>query len=120
MVPTSEGSAADVLNKTLRFNPDERMTVEQVLEAPYLEQLHCPEDEPSRKPLDFADFEFERRKIDIDALRAEIFHEALRYYPDKENRYFQEQTKNGTMYKVMNYRLLAPGESQYSSDDDDQ
>jgi len=118
MVPTSE-HAADVLNKTLRFNPDERITVEQVLEVPYLDQLHCPEDEPSRTPLDFKEFEFERRKIDIDALRTEIFHEALLYYPDKADKYFQEQARNGTTYKVVDYRLLNPGESQYSSDEED-
>lgn len=27
----------------LQFNPDRRLTVEQTLALPYLEQLHCPE-----------------------------------------------------------------------------
>merc|ERR1711862_503425 len=64
VVPTS-GEALDILKKTLRFNPDKRVTVEQALQAPYLAQLHCPEDEPSRTPLEIGDFEFERRKIDM-------------------------------------------------------
>jgi mitogen-activated protein kinase 1/3/mitogen-activated protein kinase 6 len=117
VVPIS-GEALDILKKTLLFNPDKRITVEQALQNPYLAQLHCPEDEPSRQPLEIEDFEFERRKIDMDALRQEIFLEALRYYPDKRDRYFQEQISNGKMCNICEYRLLAPGESQYTSDEE--
>lgn len=117
-VAPSSALALDILKKTLRFNPDKRCTVEQALQNPYLAQLHCPDDEPSRAPLDLADFEFERRKIDMEALRHEIFLEALRYYPEKRERYFEEQINSGKMYSVTNYRLLAPGESQYTSDEE--
>eukprot|EP00438_Fugacium_kawagutii_P023050 Skav227264 [mRNA] locus=scaffold3417:124212:131772:- [translate_table: standard] len=65
----------ELLNATLQFNPDRRLTVEQTLALPYLEQLHCPEDEPVSPPIDLSDFEFERRKIDLSALREEIFLE---------------------------------------------
>eukprot|EP00913_Durusdinium_trenchii_P015809 g14857.t1 len=34
----------ELLDSTLQFNPDRRVTVEQALALPYLEQLHCPED----------------------------------------------------------------------------
>ena len=30
----------------LQFNPDRRVTVEEALALPYLEQLHCPEEKP--------------------------------------------------------------------------
>jgi len=117
-VAPSSVEALDILKKTLRFNPDKRITVEEALQNPYLSQLHCPDDEPSRPPLELADFEFERRKIDMEALRQEIFLEALRYYPDKRERYFEEQINSGKMYSVVDYRLLAPGESQYTSDEE--
>jgi mitogen-activated protein kinase 1/3/mitogen-activated protein kinase 6 len=117
VVPTS-GEALDLLKKTLRFNPDKRVTVEQALQTPYLAQLHCPEDEPSRTPCEIGDFEFERRKIDMDALRQEIFLEALRYHPVKRDRYFQEHIASGTMFNICEYRLLESGESQYTSEEE--
>mmetsp|Transcript_9556 Transcript_9556/g.33863 ORF Transcript_9556/g.33863 Transcript_9556/m.33863 type:complete len:404 (-) Transcript_9556:227-1438(-) len=118
IVTDASKDALDVLNNTLRFSPEKRMTVEQVLEHSYLGQLHCPEDEPVRSPLDLSDFEFERRKIDMVALREEIFLEALRYYPAKREQYFEDQFKSGNVYSIADYRLLAPGESQYTSDDE--
>lgn len=112
-------SAVDFLHRTLQFDPDRRATVPMCLQHPYLQQLYCPEDEPVRKPLDTADFEFERRKINIDALREELFMEVIRYYPDMCARYTQEQASLGSPYNIGNYRLLNFGESQYSSDDED-
>ena len=56
---------------------------------PYLDKLHCPEDEPTRDPLDTTDFEFERRKITLPALREAVGgHEALksrRFHAFREN-----------------------------------
>lgn len=118
VAPTS-ADASDMLKKMLKFNPEKRINVEQALQHAYLAQLHCPEDEPSRPPLELADFEFERRKIDMEALRQEIFLEALRYYPDKRERYFEEQIRTGNLYSVMDFRLLAVGESQYTSDEEE-
>merc|ERR1719277_1796498 len=66
-------TALDFLLHTLQFDPDERATVANALQHGYLAQLHCPEDEPTRPPLDTSDFEFERRKINIKALREELF-----------------------------------------------
>jgi len=117
-VAPSSPEAMELLKTTLRFNPDKRITVEQALEYPYLAQLHCPEDEPRRASLELGDFEFERRKVDMEALRQEIFLEALSYYPEKRDRYLEEQINSGKMYNVLDYRLLAPGESQYTSDED--
>jgi len=111
-----EKSIMEVLDCTLQFNPDRRVTVQQALELKYLEQLHCVDDEPASPPLDMADFEFERRKIDVTALREEIFLEALRYHPHLRERYLQEQAAAGRSYNIMDYRLLAPGESQYDDE----
>jgi len=118
MVTNASKDAMDVLNQTLRFAPDRRLTVEQCLEHRYLAQLHCPEDEPVCTPLDLSDFEFERRKIDITALREEIFLEALRYHTSVREQYFEDQIRSGNVYSIGSYRLLAPGESQYTSDEE--
>merc|ERR1712061_887842 len=55
---TASPPAIDFLNKPLLFDPDKRVTVAEGLQEPYLAQLHCPEDEPTREPLDTTDFEF--------------------------------------------------------------
>jgi len=114
----ASGDAIDFLRKTLRFDPASRSQVYQALEHAYLAQLYCPEDEPTRHPLNTLDFEFERRKINIGALREELFLEVMHYYPDKQTQYHQEQEQLGGMYNIANYRLLEPGESQYSSDEE--
>jgi len=120
MVTSASQEALDFLVLTLRLGPDRRDTVGQALEHPYLAQLHCPEDEPTRAPLDVADFEFERRKIDMAALRTEIFLEALRYHPQKREQVLQEQQRSGHAYNILDYRLLTPGESQYTSDEENE
>mmetsp|Transcript_19001 Transcript_19001/g.43141 ORF Transcript_19001/g.43141 Transcript_19001/m.43141 type:complete len:404 (+) Transcript_19001:59-1270(+) len=119
MVSGASREAIDVLTRTLKLSPEKRVTVEQILGHPYLAQLHCPEDEPVRKPIDATDFEFERRKVDMLSLREEIFQEALRYHPQKQEQYKEEQMRIGNAaYSITKYRLLAPGESQYTSDEE--
>mmetsp|Transcript_63192 Transcript_63192/g.175240 ORF Transcript_63192/g.175240 Transcript_63192/m.175240 type:complete len:402 (-) Transcript_63192:156-1361(-) len=110
--------ALDLLSQMLRWDPKSRITVQEAIQNTYLEQLHCPEDEPTREPLDTSDFEFERRKITAGALREEIFREALFYYPDLLEQFDKEVEESGARHDICRYRLLVPGESQYSSDDD--
>mmetsp|Transcript_66754 Transcript_66754/g.145616 ORF Transcript_66754/g.145616 Transcript_66754/m.145616 type:complete len:402 (+) Transcript_66754:56-1261(+) len=111
-------AAVDFLNKTLKFDPDRRVAVAHALQHQYLKQLYCPEDEPERAPLDTSGFEFERRKITVQALREELFLEALRYYPEKREQYLREQSSSRQPYNIASYRLLAQGEMQYSSDEE--
>lgn len=111
--------ARDLLSMTLRWDPEARATVDEAIQHPYLESLHCPEDEPIREPLDTSDFEFERRKITACALREEIFREALWYYPDLLTQFHQELHDNGSHYDISQFRLLNLGEAQYSSDEDE-
>jgi len=118
-VASASGDTLDLLNKMLRLSPDERVDVGQALGSAYLSPLHCPEDEPTRTPLEFADFEFERRKIDLDVIREEVFLEALRYHSDKHNIYVEEQARNGNAHDILRCRLLEPGESQYTDDEAD-
>lgn len=115
---TATPPAQDLLSLMLRWDPESRISVEQAIMHPYLEKLHCYEDEPMREPLDTSDFEFERRKITSAALREEIFREALFYYPELLEQFDRESVATGTRNDMSQYRLLGPGDSQYSSDDD--
>lgn len=109
--------AQDLLKKTLCWNSTARMSVEESLMHPYLEKLHCPEDEPTRTPIDTSDFEFERRKITARILREEIFCETLHYYPELLKKQQEEMPVGNADFTT--YRLLVPGESQYGSSDED-
>lgn len=108
--------AQELLAKMLRWDPEARISVSDAIQEPYFDRLHCPEDEPTRDPLDTSDFEFERRKVTAAALREEIFRESLFYYPDLLEQFDKE---NGSPCDITQYRLLVPGETQYSSDDEE-
>lgn len=118
-VPNACAAALDILAQLLHFNPEHRPIAEKCLEHKYIELLHCPEDEPLTEPLNVTDFEFERRKIDIEALREEIYQEALSYKPEAHKNYLAEQSKKGQAYDIEIFRMLNPGESQYTSDEEE-
>jgi len=118
LFPDASEVAIMLVDVMLQFDPAKRITAVAALAHKYLEDLACPEDEPVSEPLDTSDFEFERRKVTVKALREELFLEALRYYPDKWNQHFSEPGVTGSMHNISDYRLLAPGEVQYSSDEE--
>jgi len=45
MFPHANPLACDLLEKLLTFEPEVRITVEEALKHPYLEELHCEDDE---------------------------------------------------------------------------
>lgn len=110
--------AHDLLAMTLRWDPESRVSAYDAIQHRYLEKLHYPEDEPTREPLDTTDFEFERRKITAAALREEIFRESLWYHPDLLQEFEQELRESGSSYDINDFRLLVPGEFQFSSDEE--
>ncbi|ORX38797.1 kinase-like protein [Piromyces finnis] len=57
LYPNANPLALDLLEKLLKFDPAERITVEEALAHPYLEAYHDVEDEPSHEKL--FDFSFE-------------------------------------------------------------
>jgi mitogen-activated protein kinase 1/3 len=77
LFPRASPLACDLLDHLLQFDPDRRYTVEQALRHPYLEELHCEEDEPTCDTLDPADFYFEFLKTTKDDLRLLIYQEVI-------------------------------------------
>jgi len=57
LYPNANPLALDLLEKLLKFDPAERITVEEALAHPYLEAYHDVDDEPSHEKL--FDFSFE-------------------------------------------------------------
>lgn len=84
-VPLASEDAMDLLEKMLTFNPRHRACSVKCMEHTYLQELHCPEDEPSGELLDPADFQFEKL-ASVDEMREEMFLESLLYTQgNKEN-----------------------------------
>ncbi|EKF27759.1 protein kinase, putative,mitogen-activated protein kinase, putative [Trypanosoma cruzi marinkellei] len=47
LLPKASSDALDLVQKLMRFNPNERLTAEQALEHPYVAAFHKVQDEPS-------------------------------------------------------------------------
>ena len=61
--------AIDLLKKLLTFDPDKRISVTDALAHPYLKDLHLEDDEPTREPVDYLDFEFEDHNLTTQQLK---------------------------------------------------
>lgn len=73
----------DLLEKMLTWDPDKRITVEEALEHPFMEEMHDPTDEPVTFPIE--EFEFERADIKRRELKNLIWKEVLTYHPEFAN-----------------------------------
>jgi hypothetical protein len=71
--------AVDMLKQILRFDPDERPDIEELLQHPYFANLHCEEDEPCGISIPAEEFAFEEGGCNADTLRAELVEEILIY-----------------------------------------
>ncbi|XP_071848965.1 mitogen-activated protein kinase 1-like [Apostichopus japonicus] len=73
----ADAKSLDILGRMLTFNPNERITVEEALAHPYLEQYYDPADEPvSEKPFSF---ETELDDLPKETLKRMIFDEAREF-----------------------------------------
>uniref|UniRef100_A0A8D0GZR2 Mitogen-activated protein kinase n=1 Tax=Sphenodon punctatus TaxID=8508 RepID=A0A8D0GZR2_SPHPU len=71
--------APDLLDKMLTFNPNRRITVEESLAHPYLEQYYDPSDEPvAEEPFTF---DMELDDLPKEKLKELIFEETARFQP---------------------------------------
>ncbi|KXN68123.1 Pkinase-domain-containing protein [Conidiobolus coronatus NRRL 28638] len=77
LFPNATPLAIDMLEKLLAFNPRKRITCEEALKHPYLEQYHDPEDEPMAQPMPESFFDFDRYKEQLskEQLKVMIYEE---------------------------------------------
>ena len=83
LYPRASPLACDLLDKLLAFEPEKRLTVEEALRHPYLEELHCEEDEPVCDRFDFSDFYFEYVRTTKEDLRVLIHQEIVNHYKEE-------------------------------------
>jgi len=70
----------DLLKKMLTFNPKKRITVEEALRHPYLAELYCPEDEPTRDFVSVGEFEYEKHDLQLQCVKDLLYEEILLYH----------------------------------------
>lgn len=76
----ADDKGLDLLKKMLIFDPRKRISVQDALKHPYLEELYCPEDEPIREPIKSIEFEFEHIDLNKEQLKDMIYEETLLYH----------------------------------------
>lgn len=90
----------DLLKRMLVFDPRKRISVEEALQHPYLEELYCPEDEPTRDPINPIEFEFENVDLNKEQLKDMIYEEALLYhFNDFKDEYLKKVNNNQSILK---------------------
>ncbi|SPO25081.1 probable MAP kinase [Ustilago trichophora] len=81
--PKASPEAIDFLQKTLTFDPRNRLTVEECLQHPYLSAYHDPDDEPGAPRLDpdFFYFDMQKESITKEDLRKELWYQVQEFQP---------------------------------------
>ncbi|XP_055296514.1 mitogen-activated protein kinase ERK-A isoform X3 [Sitodiplosis mosellana] len=82
LFPNADKNALDLLDRMLTFNPHNRITVEDALAHPYLEQYYDPGDEPVADSPFRLDMELD--DLPRDELKRLIFEETMRFVHSHE------------------------------------
>ena len=91
----ADSKGLDLLKKMLIFDPRKRISVQEALEHPYLEELYCPEDEPVRESINPVEFEFENIDLNKEQLKDMIYEEALLYHFDDFKKDYSDKIAKG-------------------------
>eukprot|EP00915_Cephaloidophora_sp_WS-2016_P003846 GHVH01005209.1.p1 GENE.GHVH01005209.1~~GHVH01005209.1.p1 ORF type:complete len:355 (-),score=36.24 GHVH01005209.1:356-1420(-) len=75
----STPDALDLLEKLLRFSPEDRITVHEAIQHPYVAQFHKPSDEPHCTKIITIPID-DNTKLDLNEYREKVYSEVIRGY----------------------------------------
>eukprot|EP00171_Calliarthron_tuberculosum_P008534 IDg8534t1 len=90
LFPTADPEACDLLEKLLDFDPARRPTAGEALAHPYFREFYEPGSEPAGRPIDQREFDFEREKLNPEAMRKLFLEEILLYHPEHRRNFFED------------------------------
>ena len=79
LFPNCGKDALGLLQNLLTFDPEKRFDVNEAIQHPYLESLHCMDDEPTGEPLSRLDFDFEHHFLTSSEYRELLLNEIKNY-----------------------------------------
>ena len=95
--------AIDLLKKLLTYDPEERVSVEDAIGHPYLENISKGQEEPvENAPVSAFDFDFELYSLTVSELRELIYNEIQLYHSDEAvDKYLElrAQHPNGMLFQ---------------------
>lgn len=117
MFPSHRGerNAHDLLFKMLAFDPNERISVDDALDHPFLQSLHNLEDEP-RATFTFS-FDFENEELNKERIQTLIWEELRSYHPDAPE-LFPSSARSGSSRKAGKLAAEAKADSKSSETDE--
>lgn len=89
-----EDDARDLLKKMLAFDPTKRITIEQILEHSFFEELHEPDDEPVTSYVQIFDFDFEKFNLSVSQSKQLMYDEILLYHSLKAQKKYVSNREN--------------------------
>lgn len=124
LFPTASEDAIDLMNKLMKFNPSDRLTVEEALDHAYVSQFHNIDNEPVCKkvitiPID------DNKKFSIKEYRLKIYSDIHKRKKEirkkkmlQEQLYYQKKTKQTAGYSSTQYGGAYAGQKENMKESD--
>eukprot|EP01062_Namystynia_karyoxenos_P049612 TRINITY_DN3802_c1_g3_i2.p1 TRINITY_DN3802_c1_g3~~TRINITY_DN3802_c1_g3_i2.p1 ORF type:complete len:487 (+),score=195.63 TRINITY_DN3802_c1_g3_i2:68-1462(+) len=92
LFPEASAKSVDLLEGVLKFNPNERLTVDQALSHAWLAHLHATNEEPTARKRFL--FEYDTNVLTPAQCKEIVYREVSRFHPEVTARYEQIQKRN--------------------------
>lgn len=86
-------TAVNLLKQMLKYNPEERITIEDALKHDFIGDWHCEKDEPTTVPVSAFDFDFEMYDLTIENSKQLILEEISLYHSKKAQKKYVKNKK---------------------------
>jgi len=98
--PQADEMAIDLLERLMKLDFRKRITVDEALRHPYLEDLHDPSDEPVTELVSAKEFMFEKYPLSMEQIKDLLYEEILLYhFEDFKKEYLRRILEDVNPYK---------------------